>query len=224
MHWIGFKFSNLGAPMNKQTFEKVQEWFRHQAGPFFERQVEVLEKWMVHLWQSLRALDRKIIFAELKTLVLTINRQFFSQIPGVSALTGILVGAWVSSTFTTSRFWGAIANLGFTQGPRVVVSEGTFKILSITLPALSTAIVIYLVQKLLHTYRSKRLASDKHCVAGLSEEVRSEVEFRMALLDQARDLKLLSAGEYQSKQCELYQSFARSGLARWLDYLLHRFS
>lgn len=224
MHWIGFKFSSQGAPMNKQTFEKVQEWFRHQAGPFFERQIERSEKGLVHLWQSLRALDRKTILKELKALALTINRQFFSQIPGVSALTGILVGAWVSSTFTTSRFWGAIANLGFTQGPRVVVSEGTFKLLSITLPALSTAIVIYVVQKLLHTYRSKRLASDMRILAAFDEDVRREVEFRMALLDQARDLKLLTVSEHQTKQCELYQSFARSGLARWLDYLLHRFS
>lgn len=195
-----------------------------EVNRYFQQKLESAEDSLIKHWHSLRNMNRKSMIAELKELALTINKQFFGQIPGVSALTGLAAGAWVASTFTTSSFRGALAHWGLTSGPSIVVSENTYRVLAVAMPVLATAIVMYVVQKLLHAYREWRLASDMRRIDAMNESVRCEVGFCMALLDQAREVKLLSAGEHHTKKCELYQSFAGTGLYRWLDMLLQRFS
>lgn len=174
--------------------------------------------------QKIKTIDRKRVAQEAKELALYINKQFFSQIPGVSALAGIGVGTWVAGTFTTSKFWGTLAQWGWTRGPSIVVSGNTYKFLSVFLPVLATAVTAYAVQKILSTYRRKRLESDMRKVNEMDDDTQDAVEDRLAVLDQAQELGLISKSEHYSKRCALYQKYACSGLYKYLEMLLHRFA
>jgi hypothetical protein len=78
---------------------------------------------------------------------LYIKKQMFSQIPGVSAIGGIFVGYWVASTFTNSPIKGFLSSVGIMKGGTHVVSNTTYKLLSVFLP---------LSQQPLQPMRSKR--------------------------------------------------------------------
>jgi len=101
----------------------------------------------IEILQDFEKLDRARLAQELRELFHYINKQLFSQIPGVSAIAGLLVGSWVASTFTTSRFKGFLASWGLIKGGTRVVSASTYSFLSISLPILAAALTAYAVQK-----------------------------------------------------------------------------
>lgn len=160
--------------------------------------------------QSVKNADRAKLAKELKEIAYHINRQLFSQIPGVSAIAGLLAGSWVASTFTSSPIKGYLSSFGLMKGGTHVVSTTTYRFLSVLLPILVTAITAYVVQKALKTYREKQLARNMDHVAQLGQEVQSELSGKMHLLKKAKEAGLISDNEYQIKIFNLYQLYSRT--------------
>jgi hypothetical protein len=97
-------------------------------------------RFLIETLQYLEQLDKAKLAKELGELFYYINKRVFSQIPGVSAIAGLLVGSWVASTFTTSRLKGFLASWGLIKGGTRVVSTTTYSFLSISLPILAADI------------------------------------------------------------------------------------
>ena len=154
-------------------------------------------------------LDRASLAKELKELAYHLNRQLFSQIPSVSAIAGILVGWWVSATFTNSPIKGFLSQWGVLKGGTHVVSNTTYKIISVLLPILAMAVTAYAVQKAMKIYRANRQEKDITIVTQLGQEVQTEIRDKVSILDKARNAGLLSDNEYRTKIANLYQSYSR---------------
>jgi hypothetical protein len=155
-------------------------------------------------------MDRAAWARELRELAYYTKKQLFSQIPGVSAIVGILVGSWVASTFTNSPIKGFLSSVGVMKGGTHVVSNATYKFLSVFLPVFATALTAYAVQKSMKNYREKRLERDKAFVAQLGEKVRADLQQKMGILVMAKEAGLLSESEYDTKIAILYQSYSRN--------------
>ena len=166
--------------------------------------------YLVELPKSVKNMDRVTLARELKEIAYHVNRQLFSQIPGVSAIAGLLVGWWVASTFTNSPIKGYLSSWGLMKGGTHVVSTTTYGFLSVFLPILVTAITAYLVQKALKTYREKLLIRNMAHAAQLGQEVLSELCDKMRILDKAKEAALITDNEYETKTANLYQSYSRS--------------
>jgi hypothetical protein len=166
--------------------------------------------YLITLLQSMKNMDRVKLAKELKDIAYHVKKQLFAQIPGVSAIAGLLVGSWVASTFTNSRIKGHLSSWGLMKGGTHVVSPRTYRILSVFLPILVTAITAYIVQKALKIYREKQLERNMAHVAQLGQEVQSELRDKMRILDKAKEADLISYNEYQTKTANLYQSYSRT--------------
>ena len=165
---------------------------------------------IIGLLQKAKTLDRDAIVKELKEIAYHINKQLFSQIPSVSAIAGILVGWWVAATFTNSPIKGFLSQWGFIKGGTHVVSNTTYKVISVALPLLAMAVTAYAVQKGMKIYRAKQQEKNMTFVAHLGQEVQSEIRGKIGILDQARNAGLLSENEYRTKIANLYQSYSRN--------------
>lgn len=166
--------------------------------------------------------DTSFIKSEFKELLYFLNRQVFNQIPSVSAVAGLLAGAWVVSTFTASPIKGTLAQWGLIKGGTHVVSTGTYKFLTIVLPIIATGVTAYIVQKGLKAFREMQIELNEERVARLSEEARSELQGKLAILEKAREADILSWGEYRSKMAHLYQSYARRPNSKIEDLLINK--
>ncbi len=172
--------------------------------------------------QGFEKWDKARLAKELRELFYFINKQVFKQIPSISAVGGILVGAWVSSTFTTSRVKGTLASFGVIKGGTHVVSPGTYRFLSIFLPIITAGITAYVIQKTLKTYREKQLDRNMARVASLGQEVQAEVRERLTLLEKAKEAGLLSAGEYQTKRANLYQAYSKALPSKIEEFIIKK--
>jgi len=167
------------------------------------------KEYLSEVLQYFRTMDREKLAQEFREFVYHTNKQLFGQIPGVSAVVGILVGTWIASTFTNSPLKGFLSSWGIMKGGTHVVSTTTYRLLSVALPILVTALSAYLVQKGLKRYRQKRLEGNMAYVAQLGDKVQAELRDKMGILDKAREAGLLSESEYQTKLANLYQSYSR---------------
>lgn len=179
---------------------------------------------LIDLLQDMKKMDKEKLAKEFKVLAFYLNKQFFSQIPGVSGIAGLLVGSWVVSTFTTSPFKATLASWGLMKGGTHVVSSTTYKLLSVLLPLFATAVTAYIVQKGLKTYRETRLERDMASVAGLGNEVQSEVNDKMSILEKAREAGLVSDSEYHTKKATLYQSYSRNISSKIEELIINKIS
>ncbi len=170
----------------------------------------------------LKTLDKAKFAQEMRELTYLIKKQSLSQIPNISAITGILIGSWVASTFTTSPVRGFLASWGIIKGGTRVVSSTTYKFLSVSLPIIAVAITAYAVQKALKIYRERELAKDTAVVAQLGPEVQSELLDRMNILGKAKEAGLISEGEYRTKKSVLYQSYARTSQSKIKDFIINK--
>lgn len=161
---------------------------------------------------------------ELGELFFYVKRQLLSQIPSISGVAGLAVGAWVASTFTTSPFKGFLASWGFIEGGTHVVTERTYKFLIVGLPILATAVTAYFVHKLLTTYRKRQLKREIARVVQLENSVQTAIQVKMQILESAKDAKLISAREFDIKQLNLYQSYTRTNSAKVKQIVLDRIS
>ncbi len=166
--------------------------------------------YLIELLHGMKNIDRVKLAKELKEFAYHINKQLFSQIPGVSAIAGLLAGSWVASTFTNSPIKGYLSSWGLMKGGTHVVSTTTYRFLSVFLPILVTAMTAYIVRKALKTYRERRLERNMAHVAQLGQEVQAELRDKMRLLEKAREAGLISENEYQTKTANLYQSYSRT--------------
>ncbi len=166
--------------------------------------------YIIELLQNMKNMDRIRLAQEFKEIAYHMNKQLFSQIPGVSAIVGILVGSWVASTFTNSPIKGYLSSWGLMKGGTHVVSTTTYRFLSVVLPIIVTAIAAYIVQKALKTYREMRLERNMAHVAQLGQEIQSELRDKMSILDKAKEAGLISEKEYQTKMANLYQAYSRN--------------
>ncbi len=164
---------------------------------------------LIELLQNLKNMDKVKLTREFKEIAYHTNKQLFSQIPGVSALVGIVVGSWIASTFTNSPIRGFLASWGFMKGGTHVVSTTTFRFLSVFLPIIATVITAYIVQKAMKIYRNKSLERSMARAAQLGEDVQSALRDKMSILDKAKEAGLVSESEYQTKLANLYQSYTR---------------
>ena len=164
---------------------------------------------LIEVLQRLEKMDKVALARETRELLYLINRQAFKQIPSLSAIGGILVGAWVSSTFTTSPVKGALASFGLIKGGRHVVSSATYAFLSVLLPILCAALTAYLIQKTLKHYRRKQLERNIEKAARLAPDVQARLKEKLSLLEKAKEAGIVSESEYHTKRAALYQSFSR---------------
>ncbi len=158
----------------------------------------------------LEKMDRGRLAAEFSEFSLYIKKQFFRQIPSLSAIGGLVMGAWVSSTFTTSPVRAQLASWGIVKGARHVVSPAFYRVLSVVLPVAAAALTAYAVNKLLKSYREEQLKKHIRMCSRLKEELQAEIKDKLALLESARGAALVSAGEYETKLANLYRSYART--------------
>jgi hypothetical protein len=159
---------------------------------------------------KIREMDRAAWIRELEEIAYHTKKVLFSQIPGVSAIAGLLVGSWVGKTFTSSPIKGFLSSHGLMQGGTHVVSTTTYKFLSMFLPVLAMAITAYVVQKAMKSYREKQLQRNMSYVGLLKEEVQAELQAKMSILDKAKEADLISDSEHRTKMAALYQSYFRS--------------
>jgi len=110
---------------------------------------------------KIRNKDRAAWSRELRELAFHVKKQLFSQIPGVSAIAGILVGSWVAGTFTNSPVKGLLSSWGLMKGGTHVVSTATYRLLSFALPILATVLTAYGVQKAMKAYREEQLERNR---------------------------------------------------------------
>ena len=169
-------------------------------------------------------MDKASLARETRELFYYINRQAFKQIPSLSAIGGILVGAWVSSTFTTSPVKGALASFGLIKGGRHVVSSTTYALLSVLLPILSAAVSAYLIQKTLKHFRRKQLERNIEKAARLASELRTSLNDKLALLEKAKEAGIVSESEYHTKKAMLYQSFSRKLASKFEEFVMDKLS
>ena len=171
---------------------------------------------------KIRSMNRADWDRELQEIAYQVKKQLFSQIPGVSAIVGILVGSWVSGTFTNSPVKGFLSSVGVMKGGTHVVGKTTYRFLSVVLPLLAIALTTYLVQKGMKAYREKQLERNKLYVALMKEEMQAELQSKMTILDTAKAAGLISESEYQTKLANLYQSYVRSDLAKIEEILVKK--
>jgi len=108
------------------------------------------------------------------------------------------------------------------KGGTHVVSTTTYRLLSVALPILVTALTAYLVQKGLRRYRHIRLEGNRAYVAQLGNTVQDELRGKISILDKARDAGLISESEYQTKLAHLYQSYSRTNPSKIEEIIMNK--
>ncbi len=184
--------------------------------------VDKLVDYIIKLIQKIQSMDRAAWERELREIAFQVKKQLFSQIPGVSAIAGILVGSWVASTFTSSPIKGFLSSVGLMKGGTHVVSGTTYKFLSVVLPLMAVAVTAYLVQKGMKAFREKQLERSKAYVGFMKEELQAELQAKIDLLARVRDAGLLSDSEYDTKVANLYQSYVRIDRSKLEDILIKK--
>ena len=153
--------------------------------------------------------ERRKTLKELRELSRLLARQAFGQIPGVSAAAALIVGGWVASTFTTSPLRATLASWGLIRGGRHVVSGPMYRFLSIGLPIFAAGITAYLVQKVLKSFRERRMQNDILRISKLGKDIQAPLQEKLVLLEKAREAELLSYAEYLTKKANLYDEYSR---------------
>ena len=181
-----------------------------------------LLKSFIEALRDLGKLDKATIARELRELFHYIQRQAFNQIPGISAIAALAVGAWVAGTFTTSRFKGLLASWGVIKGGTRVVSATTYKFLSFSLPVLAAGLTVYVVQRAMKAYRENELKKNMDLVGRLGEKVQAEIQEKLNILEKAKEAELISASEYSTKKTNLYQAYSKTYPARIQEFIIKK--
>jgi hypothetical protein len=178
--------------------------------------------YMIERIKDLKKMDRAELAKELGEFAYHTKKVLFSQIPGVSAIVGLVAGSWVAGTFTSSPVKGFLSSHGLMKGGTHVVSATTYKFLSVLLPVLAIAVTAYVVQKAMKAYREKQLQRNMAYVPLLKEEVRAELQAKIDILDKAKETGLISESEHRTKMATLYQSYFRSELTKIEEIIINK--
>lgn len=144
---------------------------------------------------------------EFKELLDFVSRQVFNQIPSLSAIAGIIAGAWVMSTFTASPIKGTLAEWGLIEGATHVVSSGTYKFMAVVLPISATSITAYVVHKALYSFREMQIELYQSRAARLDDKTIALLRTKLSALESARIEGILSWSEYRAKMAAIYHPF-----------------
>jgi len=177
---------------------------------------------LVEQIRNLKHMDRAELAKELEELAYHTRKVLFSQIPGVSAIAGLLAGSWVAGTFTSSPIKGFLSSHGLMKGGTHVVSSTTYSFLSVVMPILAVVLTAYVVQKVMKTYREKQLQRNMGYFPLLKEEAQAELQAKMDILDKAKEAGLLSESEQRTKMAALYQSYIRSDLTKIEEIIIKK--
>lgn len=158
---------------------------------------------------DLKKWTRGRFIKELKEFSQQLLKQIYNQIPGVSAVAGLIAGGWIASTFTTSPFTAALASWGIIEGGMHVVSGTTYKLLSVVIPLLAAGLTAYMVQKLLKSFRTQQMEKNMAIIENSSQEIREALREKLTILEKAKDAGILSQREYFAKKANLYQTYSR---------------
>lgn len=179
---------------------------------------------IVVLLPDLKKWDRARYLKELKEFFQILLKQIYNQIPGISAIAGLIAGGWIASTFTTSPFKATLASWGIIKGGRHVVSGLTYQLLSIVIPLLAAGLTAYFVQKLLKTFRTRRMEKNMAIVEESSLGIKEALRERLAILEKAKEMGILSQGEYFTKKANLYQTWSRILPEQFKELILNKLS
>lgn len=165
--------------------------------------------YIIALIEKLKHIDREVLVKEGKEISRFLVSQLYKQIPGVSGIAAMMVGAWVASTFTSSPWRAALSRWGLIQGGKYYVSGWMYNLLSVGLPILTAALTAYLVQKLLKHYREQQMEKNIIKVSQMGKETQSLVKERLVILEKAKEANLLSQSEYLTKKAIMYSRYSR---------------
>lgn len=153
--------------------------------------------------------DMTRLSGESRELLSFVTKHFFSKVPSMSALAGILMGAWVSSTFSTPPVRSMMALFGIMDGGATgeVASPMAYRLFSIFLTLFAAAATVYAVQKALKSFRKRQLAKYAAASSRLEAEKLQELNAKLALLEEAKNSGLLTSSEHETKLGALYQGY-----------------
>jgi hypothetical protein len=153
--------------------------------------------------------DMTWLSGESRELLSFVTKHFFNKVPSMSALAGILMGAWVSSTFSTPPVRSMMALFGILESGAKgeVASPLAYTLFSVFLTLFSAAATVYVVQKALKSYRKRQLAKYAAASSRLDAEKLPELNAKLALLEEAKNSGLLTSGEHETKLAALYQVY-----------------
>ncbi len=177
---------------------------------------------LLEIPSKLRKLNTTQLRNELRELSSLVTRQVFNQIPSASALAACLVGVWVASTFTTSRWKAMAARWGILKGSRHLVSSQTYQFLSVVLPILVAAVTAYLVQKLLKRAREQQMERNIAKISQLGKDIQTLVQNKLQILDEAKEAGLLSPSEHFAKKANVYATYSRILPTQLKDFLVNK--
>jgi hypothetical protein len=172
--------------------------------------------------RDIKNLDRAKLAGELGEFTYHTKKVLFSQIPGVSAIAGILAGSWVAGTFTSSPIKGFLSSHGLMKGGSHVVSSTSYWFLSVLMPVLAIAITAYVVQKAMRKYREKQLQRNMAYVPLLKEDLQAELQAKMIILVKAKEAGLISESEHRTKMATLYQSYFRNDRSKIEEIIIKK--
>jgi len=154
--------------------------------------------------------DAHRLSGETKELASFVTKHFFNKVPSMSAMSGILAGAIVSSNFAATPVKSVMAIFGVvnTGIESDTASALSYSLLSVFVPVLTGATTIYLAQKALKSYRKKRLLGYMEASSRLERDKIDELASKRSLLEEARDKGLLTDGEYETKLAGVYQALS----------------
>ena len=161
-------------------------------------------QWRLKKW------DKTKFLRELREFSRLLLKQIFNQIPGVSAATGLIAGAWIASTFTTSPIRAKLAGWGFIEGGTHVVSGFMYGVMSIVVPLLTAGVTAYFVQKFLKRSRTLRMEKNRNLLSHADQDLKDALKGKLLLLEKAFLAGILTDSEYQTKKANLYQTYARN--------------
>ena len=73
-------------------------------------------------------------------------------------------------------------------------------------------------------FREKQLKRNMARVAQLGEDIQSELWEKLSILEKAKEAGLISASEYCTKKADLYQSYSRTYLFKFEEFLIKKLS
>ncbi len=179
---------------------------------------------IVEFLLDLKKWDKPKLQKESKEFFQQLLKQIYNQIPGVSAIAGLIAGGWIASTFTTSPFKATLASWGIIKGGRHVVSGTTYQFLSVVFPLLAAGLTAYLVQKLLKVFRTRQMEKNMAIVEESSQEIKEALRERLLILEKAKEVGILSQAEYFTKKANLYQTYSRILPEQLKELILNKLS
>lgn len=169
-----------------------------------------MEKHLSEVVSRFKNTDMNRLSGEPKEFLSFVKKHLFNKVPSVSALSGVVAGAYVSSVFTSSPVQGMMTAIGILGRNADIASPPALRLFSIFLPLFAAATTVYLVQKWLKSFRKKQIAKYREMTARLDKTRQEELASKLDLLEKAKETGLITGSEYEAKLAGLYQGYTKT--------------